>query len=131
MNTTNKTAKTLYEVLLADISINKYAVVCDNPQELETATRKLWDKEVKDAKTRRDVADRPADHFSLNKRLTILESITFASAPPADLLQADVLFATLAEFEQAPPQCDILVLTKQISVDRLERIKRGMNEGSR
>jgi hypothetical protein len=60
-----------------------------------------------------------------------MQSVTFASAPPADLLEVDMLFATQGEFEQAPPECDVLIVLVPIQEERLEKLETKMGKGGR
>jgi hypothetical protein len=42
-----------------------------------------------------------------------------------------MLFATQGEFEQAPPECDVLVIIGSIQEERLAKIRGKMGEGGR
>jgi hypothetical protein len=112
--------------LLSRPSIDKYAVVCEHPTEIEDATRKQWEKSIlRLASHHEDTA------AQLGSRISLMQSVTFASSPPADLLEVDMLFATQGEFEQAPPECDVLVIIGSVQEARLDKIRSKMGEGGR
>lgn len=89
----------------------KIAVVTDRPTALMSATRKQWLRLIRLKQRGLSSTLSPHRKLEFTHDLECLRSITFTSQPPVTDPQADISFATVEQFLQAPPICKTLYIT--------------------
>ena len=88
----------------------KIAVATDKPTALMSATCKQWQKVIRHAARERSSTLNPRK-AELDEELARLRRVTFTAKLPVYDPQADVSFATVEQFLQAPPICCTLYIT--------------------
>lgn len=97
----------------------KIAVVADRPTALMSATRKQWLRLIRLKQREWSSTLSTERRLELTHDLECLRNATFTSQPPITDPLADISFATVAQFLQAPPICKTLYITG--SVERHEQ----------
>lgn len=93
----------------------KIAVVADRPTALMSAARKQWLKLIRLKQRELSSTLSPQRKLEIAHDLECLRGTTFTSQPPATDPQADILFATVEQFLQAPPICKTLYITGDVA----------------
>ncbi len=89
----------------------KVAVVTDQPAALLSATRKQWLRLIRLRQRELSSTLSPQRKLEIAHDLECLRGTTFTSQPPVTDPQADISFATVEQFLQAPPICKTLYIT--------------------
>lgn len=103
--------------ILGRHSSGKIAVVTDKPTPLMSAARKQWLKIIR--RKERERSSTLRHKYELTEELERLREVSFTARPPFDDLEADISFATVEQFLQAPPICHTLYIT--YSIERHEQ----------
>lgn len=96
--------------ILSHFNDGKIAIVTDKPLPLLSATRKQWQKIIRQAERKRSSVLNPRK-FEIEGELAHLRRMTFTAKSPTDDPQGEVSFATTEQFLQAPPICQTLYIT--------------------
>jgi hypothetical protein len=87
----------------------KIAVVTDKPAALMSAVSKQWQRIIRQTARERSSTLNPRKSV-LDEELGILQKVTFTAKLPNYDPQADVCFATVEHFLQAPPICQTIYI---------------------
>lgn len=100
----------------------KIAVVTDKPIVLLSATRKQWLKLVR--RTRRDCSStlNTMKVAKLTQQIAWMQSLRFTAAPPNDLVEANITFATAEDFVRVPPVCCTVYITYGFEKEKLHML---------
>jgi hypothetical protein len=110
---------TLPVIIAGRLAHGKIAVVADRPTALMSATRKQWLRLIRLKQREWSSTLSTERRLELTHDLECLRNATFTSQPPITDPLADISFATVAQFLQAPPICKTLYITG--SVERHEQ----------
>ena len=111
-------AKHLYTRMMC----GKVAVVTDKPASMLAAVRKQWMQIERQLRRERSSTLDATRILELTYEISRMQSIVFTAKAPIDEPQADVLFATAADFLKWPPQCRTMYVTCTVELEVLHQI---------
>jgi len=94
------------------------AIVTEEPEALLSAVKKQWNKVIRQVQNERSSTTDASRILELTHEIARMQSLAFTAESPAEDPQADVLFATAAQFVDTPPICHTLYVT--YPVERLQ-----------
>jgi len=100
----------------------RIVVVTDMPTTLLSATRKQWFKLQRQAQNEQSSTLNPTRENMLSDRILWMQTVSFTSKPPDDLLKADITFATADDFVRVPPVCSCVYITYDFDREKLHML---------
>lgn len=108
----------------------KIAVVTDKPEPLLAATRKQWLKLIRQTQNERSGTINPRRADILTEQILWMQSLSFTSKAPDDILEADITFATADDFVRVPPVCRCVYVTYTFEREKLHMLTSWMPRNS-
>ena len=127
-------SESLSSVLAKDVycrgAQGKIAIVADKPNALLSATRKQWLRLIRQTQNERSATVNPTRANLLTQQLLWMQSLSFTSKPPNDILEADITFATADDFVRVPPVCRCIYVTYSFEREKLHMLTAWMPRNS-
>lgn len=111
-------AKHLYTRMMC----GKVAIVTDKPASMLAAVRKQWMQIERQLRRERSSTLDATRILELTYEIPRMQSMVFTAKAPIDEPQADVLFATAADFLRWPPQCRTMYVACPVELEVLHQI---------
>lgn len=110
--------------------LGRIVVVADKPDALLAATRRQWLKLLHQAQNERSGTLNAGRADLLTGQILWMQSLSFTSKAPEDVLEADITFATADDFVRIPPVCRCVYVTYTFEREKLHMLTAWMPRNS-